>query len=130
MQTHGLPCWTSRPDAKAILESCSKSPPTLCLFSRCFGLTRELVGRYRGQRADSLDRIRDRHLRELTGADFGAPDPDAQACRHYLSLDRAQPTVEAAIDAAVEGREVPTVEVDLSIAAAIPPRVGGRRLAA
>src|SRR6266567_9212857 len=119
MQAHRPSCWTELPAARALLASCRRNPPPLNAYSQHFGLTRDQWCAYSGPRALKLEAIRERHLIELSGADWNAPNPDAAACRRYVDLTREQPSVEQAIDDACAGRAVQCRDYDVSLGGSI-----------
>jgi hypothetical protein len=85
-----------------LLESCAKKPPILEHFSQDFGGSdQDRWSRFAGARADRLEAIRERHLCELSAADWDAADPDAAACKLYMELSASQPTVADAIEAVI-----------------------------
>lgn len=111
-----LPTWIDRPDASALLARCAKNPPTLEYFTQSFGLTSDRWSRFAGRRADQLEAIRERHLSELSGADWNASNPDAAACKRFMALSAEQPSVAEAIEAAIGAtRTIKCRDYDMSV---------------
>ncbi|HET7255588.1 MAG TPA: hypothetical protein VFJ46_17665 [Xanthobacteraceae bacterium] len=87
-------------------------------YRQHFGQSVDKWDRFSGPRAKRLEEIRERHLCQLSGADWSAADPDAAALHRYVELSRSQPSVEDAIEAAAEGRRILARDVDVPLGAA------------
>lgn len=117
MQTHD-PLWTDHPEAQALLKSCRRHPPALKRYRQHFGVSNDVWDGFVGPRADRLEKIRERHLCDVSGGDWDAADPDVEALKRYLELSQSQPSVEDAILTAIEGLHYLTADVAVPLGAA------------